>query len=146
MTELPEWVTSSPDFDPSRWYMPLVCTHQRRDGVAPSDAPLDLLTVLVQNAEGDVGWLVTVYAAGEHFPVSDEELAAARAAGHRILGEPRVGRRTPPRVFSPWRRGSVNVTCPSCHATKRWPREDWAEFLRATPALDAPWVDLAALV
>lgn len=124
---LPEWVLTSPDFDPDRWHLPFICTHKElgmEDGRPPS-----FLTLLLEHPDHGVGWLPTVHAAGEHFPPTDDQFARANKARRATNN-----------------RGSVNVTCPECHRTRRYPRQDWTEALAFARSVEAPWLDLATLV
>lgn len=154
MTELPEWVRSAVGFDPDRWWLPFFCMHGDSGPAARSP---ELLTVLIDNAEHGLGYIPTIYATGENFPITQAERDAARAAGHWVTDEPKpinivvdrdghlaerpsLRRRVPAR-----KRGSINVKCPTCNVrAKRFTRNQWVRFLSDTRASDLTYIDLYA--
>jgi hypothetical protein len=116
--QLPRWallLREHSDFDPFGPWCSIYCTsHDRHDP--------ELLGVVYEGTHGDRRY------AGPHIRLS--ETNEAQLDAQAAVSDDPVG------VL--WRggpRGSVNLTCPTCHLMKRVPRKDWS---RLTDALQIP--------
>lgn len=136
-TDFIAWRDSIAGFNPSRWWRPILCTHQTGE-IAGSEM---LGLVFEHDENGETYWAPRIKGLNEARNLTEPPLLQlTRLNEHEKLA---VRQRTSPGGNSVWfGRGSLNAICPSgCEV--RIAREAWETILANTRRLSPPCIDVS---